>query len=227
MLPVGTIVNTVAIMAGSAVGLLLGKRLPEKIRVIVFQGLGLAVLLIGMQMALKCQAPLILIFSILLGGILGELIRLDDFFNSLGDRLGRKIKSKNEQFTAGLVTASLVFCVGSMAIVGSFDEGLRGDSSILLSKAILDGFTSVALASTYGLGVMFSAVPVFLYQFGLTIFAAQFKGVFSAVLINELTAVGGLLILGIGFNLLGVVKIRISNLLPSLVFVVVLAAIFL
>ena len=227
MLPVGTIVNTLSIIAGSAVGMLLGKRFPDNIRVIVFQGLGLAVLLIGMQMALKCQAPLILIFSILLGGISGELLRLDDFFNSLGDRFGKRIKSKNELFTEGLVTASLVFCVGSMAIVGSFDEGLRGDPSILLSKAMLDGFTSIALASTYGFGVLFSFVPVFFYQLGLTMFAAQFKDVFSPAMINELTAVGGLLILGIGFNLLDIKKIKIANLLPALVFVVVLAAIFL
>lgn len=227
MMPVGTIVNTLSIIAGSAVGMLLGKRFPDNIRVIVFQGLGLAVLLIGMQMALKCQAPLILIFSILLGGITGELIKLEDFFNSLGDRLKKRIKSKNELFTDGFVTASLVYCVGSMAIVGSFDEGLRGDPSILLSKAILDGFASIALASTYGVGVLFSFIPVFLYQFGLTIFAAQFKGVFSEALITELTAVGGLLILGIGFNLLDIKKIRIGNLLPALVFVVVLSAIFL
>jgi hypothetical protein len=226
-MPVGTIVNTLSIIAGSAVGMLLGKRFPDNIRVIVFQGLGLAVLLIGMQMALKCQAPLILIFSILLGGITGELIKLEDFFNSLGDRLKKRIKSKNELFTDGFVTASLVYCVGSMAIVGSFDEGLRGDPSILLSKAILDGFASIALASTYGVGVLFSFIPVFLYQFGLTIFAAQFKGVFSEALITELTAVGGLLILGIGFNLLDIKKIRIGNLLPALVFVVVLSAIFL
>jgi uncharacterized membrane protein YqgA involved in biofilm formation len=226
MLPIGTITNALAIIVGSLVGLALGKRFPDNIRRIVFQGLGLAVLLIGMQMALKVQNPLILVFSILIGGIIGELIHLDDFFNSLGDRLKARIKSKNDLFTDGVVTASLIFCVGSMAVVGAFDEGLRGDPSVLLTKAILDGFTSIALASSYGLGVLFSFVPVFLYQYGLTLFAGVFKDVFSEVLISELTAVGGLLILGIGFNLLDIKPIKISNLLPSLVVVVVLVLIF-
>ncbi len=227
LLPVGTLTNTAAIIVGSLLGLLLGRRFPENIKNIVFQGLGLSVLLIGMQMAFKCQHPLILVFSIILGGIAGELLKLEDFFASLGDRLKKKIRSRNEAFTQGLITASLIFCVGSMAIIGSFDEGLRGDHTLLLTKAILDGFMSIALASSYGTGVIFSAVPVFLYQFGLTLFAAQFREAFSPVMINELTAVGGLLILGIGINVLQLTYIKIGNLLPSLLAVIFLVAVFL
>lgn len=226
MLPVGTIANVAAIIVGSLLGMALGKRFPDHIRVIVFQGLGLAVMVIGMQMALKVQNPLIIIFSILIGGITGELLKLDDRFNNIGDWLKDRIKSKNELFTDGFVTAALIYCIGSMAIIGAFDEGLRGDPSVLFTKSILDGFTSIALASTYGLGVLFSFLPVFLYQYGLTLFAVQFKSIFSPVIINELTALGGLLILGIGFNLLDIKKIKISNLLPSLVIVVILAALF-
>jgi uncharacterized membrane protein YqgA involved in biofilm formation len=226
VLPLGSIVNALAIIVGSVAGLLLGRRYPDRIRSIVFQGLGLAVLLIGMQMALKCQNPLLLIFSLVLGGIIGELIRLDDLFNRVGERLKKSVKSNNDLFTDGFVTAALIYGIGSMAIIGSFDEGLRGDPSILFTKSILDGLTSIALASTYGVGVLFSFIPIFLYQAGLTLFAYQFKDAFSPVLINELTAVGGLLILGIGFNILQFVEIKISNLLPSLVVSVILVTIF-
>lgn len=227
MLPLGAIVNASAIIIGSVVGLLLGRRYPDRVRAIVFQGLGLAVLLIGTQMALKCQNLLILIFSLVIGGTVGELIRLDEWFNRLGDGLKKRVNSKNDLFTDGFVTATLIYGIGSMAIVGSFDEGLRGDPSILFTKSILDGLTSVALASTYGLGVLFSFIPILLYQSGLTLFAFLFKDAFSPVLINELTAVGGLLILGIGFNILQFAEIKISNLLPSLVVLVVLVTIFL
>lgn len=226
MLPVGSITNAAAIIAGGLFGLALGRRFPDNIKNIVFQGIGLAVLIIGIQMALKVEKPLILVFSVLIGGICGELLKLDDRFNSIGDILKKKLKSSNELFTEGFVTASLIFCVGSMAIIGAFDEGLRGDPSILLTKAILDGFTAIALASTFGFGVTLSAAPVFIYQYSLTLFAMQFKNLFSAVLINELTAVGGLLIMGIGVILLDIKRINISNLLPSLIVVVVLVKLF-
>jgi uncharacterized membrane protein YqgA involved in biofilm formation len=219
-MPIGSIVNALAILAGGGLGLVLGRRYPERIRAIVFQALSLGVVVIGLSMALGFERPLILVFSLIIGGIIGEWLDLDERFNRFGDWLKSRIKSENELFTQGLVTASLIYCVGSMAIIGAFDEGLRGDPTILLTKSVLDGFTSIALASTHGLGVLLSAVPVFVYQVGLTIFAGWFKEYFSPVLINELTAVGGVLILGIGLNLLDVARIKISNLLPALVVVV-------
>lgn len=226
MLPVGTIVNTVAILGGGIIGLIIGRRFPEGMRNLVFQGLGLCVLIIGIQMALKFTNPLLMIFSILLGGVTGEILRLEQFFASLGDRVKRLVGSSSSMFTDGMITASLLYCVGSMAILGSFDEGLRGDPTLLFTKSMLDGFASIALASTYGIGVLFSAVPLFLYQFSLTMFASMFREVITPGLVNELTAVGGLLIIGIGINLMKLTYIRISNLLPALGFIVVLALIF-
>ncbi|MES9994745.1 DUF554 family protein [Desulfovibrio aminophilus] len=226
MIPLGSLVNALAIILGSVIGMLLHNRFPERVRTIVFQGLGLCVLLIGIQMALKVENILILIFSVLLGGILGELLNLEGLFEILAGRLKAVVRSKNAAFTDGLITSSLIFCIGAMAIIGSFDEGIRGDATVLYTKSILDGFASVALASTYGAGVLFSFLPVLLYQGGLTLFAGVFQQYFSPLLIAQLTATGGVLILGIGFTLLDIKRVKLSNLLPALPVVVVLTLIF-
>ena len=226
VLPTGALVNAAAIILGSGLGMALHGRFAERFRRIVFQGLGLCVLLIGLQMALTGKNALILIFSILLGGLLGETLRLDHMFERLGDRAKVALHSKNPDFTEGLITASLIFCIGAMAIVGSFDEGIRGDATVLFTKSILDGFASIALASTYGSGVLFSFIPVLLYQGGLTVFAGIFQDHFSPLVISQLTATGGLLILGIGLTLLDIKRINLSNLLPSLLVVVILTLVF-
>lgn len=226
MLPLGSIVNALAIIGGSLVGCWLQSRFPERIRTIVFQGLGLCVLLIGIQMALKVENILIVIFAVLLGGISGELLRLDTLFARLGDRFKRLIKSDNVKFTDGLITASLIYCIGAMAIIGSLEEGINGDATVLYTKSILDGFASVALAATYGSGVLFSFIPVLVYQGAMTIGASFFQQYFSAMMISQVTACGGLLIIGIGINLLELAEIRLANLLPALVYVVVLTAFF-
>jgi len=226
MIPLGSIVNALAIIFGSVLGCWLQSRFPERIRAIVFQGLGLCVMLIGIQMALKVDNILIVIFSILLGGISGELLRLDTLFERLGNRFKAVIKSDNAQFTDGLITASLIFCIGAMAIVGSLEEGIRGNPTILYTKAILDGFASIALAASYGSGVLFSFIPVFLYQGSMTIGAGFFQQYFSDPMIAQVTACGGLLIIGIAINLLELTEIRLANLLPALGYVVVLTAIF-
>jgi len=225
--PLGPIINATAILVGSMIGMAVGSRLPDNIRRIVFQGLGLCTLVIGMQMALQTQAPVALILSILLGGIAGELLRLEDRFTQLGNKLKKRLKSNNPRFTEGLVSASVLFCIGAMAIVGSFDEGLRGDRTIVLSKSILDGFASIALASAYGLGVAFSGLSVLVYQGGLTLLAGLLQPWISPALMTELTATGGVLILGISLNLLQVVQIRLSNLLPSLIAIIPLTLLFL
>lgn len=226
MLPVGSLVNAAAIIVGGAIGLALHGRFPARVRLIVFQALGLSVIVIGMQMALKMTQPLLVIFSLIIGGIIGEIIDIESFLERVGNRVKRLAKSQNTLFTDGLVTASLIFCIGSMAILGAFDEGLRGDPNILFTKAMLDGFASIALASTYGAGVLLSSVPVFLYQFSLTLLAGSVQQFFTPALITQLTATGGVLILGIGVNLLELLRIRLSNLLPSLVIVVILSMIF-
>jgi hypothetical protein len=226
MIPLGSIVNALAIIGGSLVGCWLQSRFPERIRAIVFQGLGLCVLLIGFQMALKVDNILVVIFAVLLGGITGELLRLDTLFERIGNRFKKLIKSKNAKFTDGLITASLIYCIGAMAIVGSLEEGIRGDPTILYTKSILDGFASIALAATYGSGVLFSFLPVFLYQGSMTIGASFFQQYFSDVMIAQVTACGGLLIIGIGINLLELTEIRLANLLPALAYVIVLTAFF-
>jgi len=215
-MPLGTIANAAAIVAGSLVGLLMHGRFPENVKKIVFQALGLSVLVIGLQMALKMDRPLLVVFSMVLGGIAGELLRIEDRLESMGERLKSVARSRNALFTDGFVSASLIYCVGSMAILGSLDDGLRNDPTILLTKATLDGFASIPLASTYGVGVMFSAVPVLLYQGAITLAAGSVREVVTPELLMQITSTGGLLILSIGVNLLGFARIRVGNFLPSL-----------
>lgn len=216
--PLGTVVNVAAIIAGGMVGLLMGARMPERVRSIVFTGLSLCVLVIGMQMALGTKNPLIMVFSVVLGCITGELLRLEDGLAKLGDWLKAKFSSNDARFTEGFVTASVIFCIGSMAILGSFDEGLRGDHTILFTKAILDGFASIAFAAALGLGVVFSAIPVFIYQGSLTELATVLQPWLTDAMMAELTATGGVLIIGIAINIMELRRIPLTNFLPALVY---------
>ncbi len=224
----GTIVNVIAILLGCSVGFILKSKFPEKIGKIVMQALGLASLLIGMQMALKTDNILLLIFSLTIGGIIGEVIGIEEGLEKFGERVKLKFKSSNssERFVEGFVTASLLYCVGSMAIMGALKEGLSGNPDILYTKSLLDGLTSIAFTAAMGLGVLFSAIPVFLYQGGITLLARSIKDFLSPEVINEMTAVGGILILGIGFGLLKIKKIKIGNLLPAILVAAFLAATF-
>ncbi|RQD56264.1 DUF554 domain-containing protein [Desulfonatronovibrio magnus] len=222
-MPVATIVNACAIILGSLIGVLLGRNFPDRVRTIVYQGIGLSVLVIGIDMALKYDNIVLVVFSVLLGAVTGELLRLDQRLTNLGNILKNRIKSRDTGFTDGFVTASLIFCIGSMAILGSIDEGIRGERTILLTKSILDGFISIPLASTYGMGVLFSALPVLIYQGSITIAASQSQAFFTPMIITQITAVGGLLIMGIGISLLDIKKVNVTNLLPSIVYVVFFA----
>jgi uncharacterized protein len=222
-LPLGTLVNGAAVIVGSLAGLSLRGRYPDRVRSIVFTGIGLATLIIGLQMALKMDHPLIVIFSLVLGGAAGALCDLEGRFDRLGETIKRLLRSRDSLFTDGFVTASLLYCVGSMAILGSIEEGLRGDATILYTKSMLDGFASVALASTFGAGALLAFVPVVLYQGALTLCAFAVKDYATANVITELTAVGGTLIAGIGINLLGLARLSISNLLPALAVAAILA----
>jgi uncharacterized membrane protein YqgA involved in biofilm formation len=223
MLPVGTIVNVLAVLAGGAVGLLAGNRLPARVRTVVFQALGLCTLGIGVTMILGMRNPLVVIFSVVGGAVCGEVLRLEARLEGLSERLKARLRSKNELFTDGLVTAFLLFCVGSMTILGAFDEGLRGDPTLLFTKSLLDGLAAVALAATCGLGVLFSVIPLFLYQYGLTLFAGLLHSVFTEPMIAQLTATGGVLILGIGLTLLDIKRIALTNFLPALPLCVLLS----
>ena len=220
----GTLVNVLAIIAGSLIGLLINKNLPKKITTIVFQGIGLFTIILGISMALKTNNFLIMIFSIVIGAIIGELLNIESKIESFGDVLKNRLKSKNEKFTEGFVTSFLLFCMGSLAILGSIEEGLGNEPNLLYTKSMLDGFSSIALAASLGIGVIFSAVPLLIYQGGLTLFARYVEDFFTTAMITELSAVGGILLLGLGLSLLDIKKISVSNMLPSLVIAVILSA---
>ena len=224
----GTIVNVIAIFLGCSVGFILKGKFPENIGKIVMQAIGLASLLIGIQMALKTNNILLLIFSLVIGGIIGEIMGIEEGLERFGERVKLKFKSNttSEKFVEGFVTASLLYCVGSMAIMGALKEGISGNPDILYTKSLLDGLTSIAFTAAMGIGVLFSMIPVFLYQGGITMLARLIKDFLSPEVINEMTAVGGILILGIGFELLKIKKIKIGNLLPAILIAAFLAVIF-
>ncbi len=219
----GTFVNVAAVLAGSIVGLLIHSRFPPRITRIAFQGIGLFTLFIGFQMALKTQNLLIMVFSILIGAVGGELLGLEKGINRVSEWLKAKVHSRNEKFTEGLVTAFLLFCMGSMTILGAIEEGMGGKPDLLLAKSVLDGFSSIALSASLGAGVPFAALPLLLYQGGLTLLAGQLGTVLSTPVVNEITATGGLLLIGLGINILEIRKIQILNMIPSLLIAGVLA----
>lgn len=226
IIPVGTLVNVAAVLAGGTIGLVLHDRLPRRVKQIVFQGLGLCTLVIGMKMALVVENPLLLIFSIVIGGMLGAALKLEHAFEVLGDHLKNAVGSSGGGFTDGLITAFLIFCIGSLTILGAIDEGLRGDPTLYYTKAVLDGFASIALAATYGAGVLFSVIPMFIYQYGLTLAAVPAQAFFTDFMIAQLTSTGGALILGIGINLLEIKRIPLSDFLPALFVSAILSWVF-
>lgn len=211
----GTLINAAAVLAGSILGLLLHRKFPEKIREIAFQGIGLFTIFLGVSMALKGTQYLFIVISLLLGGIFGELLKLEERMNQFGEWLKLKLKSNNSKFTEGLITAFLLFCMGSMTILGAFEEGAGHPPNLLLAKSVMDGFSSLALAASLGVGVLFSVIPLLIYQGGLTVFAVSLQNVLSKAIILELTSVGGILLIGLGINILEIKKIKSLNLLPS------------
>jgi len=223
----GTIVNVIAIIFGSIVGLLIKSRIPERVNIIIFQVIGLFVITLGITMAIKTTNYLILVFSLLIGSVLGELLDLEKYLEKLSLNLKNKLKSSNDKFSEGFITATLIFCIGPMAILGSIEEGIGNYPSLLFAKSILDGVASIALSSALGIGVIFSSIPLLLYQGGITIFASYVSKYLSDALIIELTAVGGVLLLGLGMNLAEIKKIRVASMLPSLIIVVILSHYFL
>lgn len=235
MFMTGTIINVIAIIIGSVIGILFGSRLPERVRATITSGLGLFTALIGIQMFLKTNQALIVLGSVLFGSLIGEWWRIEDRLSSLGAWLERtfissrrKIKKKpgednpdlpenSIRFIRGFMTSSLLFCIGPIAILGSIQDGLSNDFNLLTIKSVLDCFASIAFASTLGVGVMFSALVVFIYQGSITMLAAQVQTIFNQPMIDEMTATGGLLLLGIAMSsLLEIKSVRIGNFLPAL-----------
>ena len=222
----GTIINVFAIIVGCSIGLLFHKSFPERIIKSVFQIIGLFTLMLGLSMAIKGQEILILIFSLVLGTIIGSVFDLDAKFLKISKYIQVKIKVKNDKFTEGITTAFLLFCMGSMTFLGAFEEGLGGKPNLLLAKSVLDGFSSIALSAGLGIGVMFSIIPLLIFQGVLTLLAAYLENYFTNSIITELTATGGILLLGLGLNILEIKEIKVMNMLPSLLIVVVLAFFF-
>lgn len=221
----GTLINVIAIVIGSLLGIVLGNRLPDRMRDTVLSGLGLMVLVVGLTMALQSQNVLIPMFSVLMGGIIGELMRVEDALQ----RIGVWLETRTERYLGhggrgdvvrAFVTASLVFCVGPLAILGAIQDGLTGDYNLLAIKSMLDGFASLAFAATLGPGVILSAISILLYQGAISLAAIGFGSALGDVSrqtpwVLEMTATGGVLILGIGLLLLDLKRIRVGNLLPA------------
>ncbi|MEN2766795.1 DUF554 domain-containing protein [Ornithinibacillus xuwenensis] len=227
----GTFVNGGLIIVGSLLGLLFTK-IPERYKETVMHGIGLAVILIGLQMAFSTKVIIVVLLSLLLGAIVGELLRVEERLNDLGHWIGSKftVAEDSGSISQGFVTASLIFVVGAMAIIGALDSGIRGDHEVLITKGILDGFVALVLTTTLGFGVVLSVIPVVLYQGSIALLATQIENwipdTFLNGLIVELTAVGGILIVAIGLNMLKIVQIRIGNLLPSILTVVLVYYIY-
>lgn len=215
----GTIVNALAIVAGSLLGLLFSKGIADNYKEIILSGVGLSVVLIGIKSALVSNNLMVIIFSVILGALLGEWLKIEKKLEHLGAFLESKVVAKSDDsksFARGFVTASLVFCVGSMAIVGSLESGLTGNHQTLFAKSVLDGVTSIIFASAMGLGVLFSSIAVFIYQGIITLSAVVMKSFLIPETIEQMTSVGGLLIMAIGFNMLKITTIRVGNLIPAI-----------
>lgn len=220
---IGTFTNAGAILIGAVLGLLLQRGIPEKVKHTVMQGMALAIMLIGFQMALETKNPLIVIISLVLGGLTGEMIDIEKRLNGIGEYLERRMGNRGKGVAPAFVTSSLVFCVGAMAVVGSIQEGLTGQYSTLLAKSLLDGITAIFFASTMGIGVIFSAAPILIYEGSLTLLAGLIKNLLSTGVISEVSSVGGLLIVGIALNILGLRPIKVGNLLPAILYAGIIA----
>jgi len=218
---IGTFVNTAAVVVGGLIGLMLHKTLHPKYKSIYFQAIGLFTMAIGITMFVTMQHILIVVASLAIGSLLGAWIDLEKYANTFSDFMKRKLNIGNERFTEGLTTAFLLFCVGAMTIVGAVDEGVGRSSEVLLTKSLMDGFSSILLASALGVGVVFSAIPLFIFQASITLLAQSASTFFTPDIINGIRAVGGVLLVGLGLNILDIKKINVLNMLPAL-FVIVL-----
>ena len=219
---VGTLINIAAVLVGGGLGSWLGNRLPERMRETVLHGLGLVTLVVGIHLTLETKSILVVMGSVLFGAVLGEWWHIDVGLDRLSERLRSRVAKRVSagqlgHFTEGFVTASLVFCVGPVTILGAIQDGLRGDYSLLAIKSMLDGFSALAFSASLGIGVLFSVITLLVYQGGLSLLAGLAQSFLTDAMIQEMTTTGGVLILAIGLLLLDVKRIRVANLLPALV----------
>ncbi len=220
----GTFLNIGTVLAGGLIGLLFGARVPEWLKSTVIAGMGLFVIAIGLQMFLKTQNSIIVLGSLLIGALLGEWWRIEDGIQALGGMLERRfmkneasIEGASGKFVRGFLTTSLLFCVGPLTILGSIQDGLTGNYNLLAVKSVLDGFASLAFASTLGPGVLFSSLVILVYQGGISLLAARLNTLVTDSMMNEMTAAGGVILMGLAISsLLEIKKIRVGNFLPAL-----------
>lgn len=230
MTGIGTLANLATVLAGGFAGLLVGNRLPERMVETTMHCVGVATMLVGLQMAWEANTGarfIAVLICLVTGAWIGEALRLDDRLNSLGESLKRRFGSGSRgDFTRGFVTASLLFCVGPMTVLGALQDGLRGDPTLLLTKSTLDGISAIALTAALGPGVLFSAATILVYQGGLTLAAGVARQFLTDPVVTLLTAAGGLMIVAIGLNILQVAKIRVANMLPGLAVAVAAGLLF-
>ena len=221
----GTLVNSGAIVVGSTIGIMAGRHLSERIKSIIMNALGLSVLILGIKMALEGTNLIAAIGCVLLCAITGEVMRIETWVESLGIWLRKRFRSDSSTFVEGFTTASILYLTGVLVIIGPIQDGTVGDTSILYIKSMLDGFASMALASTLGIGVAFSALPVLIVQGSITLLASSLLFLKEPHILNAITATGGILILGIGVNLLDLKKIPIGNFIPAILYAIIWALI--
>ena len=217
----GTFLNIATVLIGGVIGLVFGARIPDRLKGTVIAGMGLFTAAMGLQMFMDTENPLIVLGSLLIGTLLGEWMRIEDGLQNLGrileQRFSREGDDGSNRFVRGFLTASLLFCVGPMTILGSIQDGLTGDYNLLAVKSVLDGFAALAFTSTLGVGVMFSTIIILVYQGGISLLAAQLNAVVTPSMMNELTATGGVILTGLAISsLLEIKKIRVGNMLPGL-----------
>jgi uncharacterized membrane protein YqgA involved in biofilm formation len=223
---VGTLVNTAAVIAGGSIGLMLKKNMPEKVTRIYFQAIGLFTLSMGITMVWNMKNILIVVSSLVLGALAGELMNLEKNADKLGEILKLKLKVGHDRFSEGLVTSFLLFCIGSMTIVGAIREGTGISSDLLLTKSLMDFFSAILLASALGSGVVVSAIPLLVFQGSITLLAMVASQFFTPEIILGLTNIGGILLIGLGINILELKKLSVLNMLPSIIFIIILLSIF-
>lgn len=218
----GTIINIIAVLVGGSIGLVFGSRIPERIKNTVIAGMGLFTAAMGLQMFLKSENQLIVLGALLIGALLGEWIGIEDGLQAVGQSLEKRFSSDSEtgtgsKFVRGFMVSSLLFCIGPMAILGSIQDGLTGDYNLLAVKSTLDGFASIAFASTLGVGVLFSSIILLVYQGGISLLAGLLNSIITDPMMAEMTATGGVILMGVAVNnLLELKKIRVGNFLPAL-----------
>lgn len=218
----GAIINAVAILIGGALGLLFRKGFPERMRQTALQVMSLFTFVVGMSMALQGQQLIMVLISLVLGAVVGEWVDIEGRLDRFGLWLERRLHLTEKSPAKGFIYTSLLFCVGSMAIVGSIADGLTGDRSILVTKAMMDGIISIPFAATMGFGVLGSSIPILLYQGSLTLLAWKLQSFFTPEIVRELTSVGGMIVIGIGINVMGLQRIRVGNLIPALPLIILI-----